>query len=77
MERKELQLEHRFAILPSRQQTLYQLCDIDDTRIQKLVQAPDAFTTTCNVRALPSSPRSPTPSFLKATLCGVYDRIVC
>lgn len=48
VERKELQLEHRFAILPSRQQTLYQLCDIDDTRIQKLVQAPDAFTTTCN-----------------------------
>jgi hypothetical protein len=54
VERKELQLEHRFAILPSRQQTLYQLCDIDDARIQKLVQAPDAFTTTCNVRALPS-----------------------
>jgi len=39
-------LDYRFLTLPTRQQTLYQLCDIADTTIQELVNSPESLSPT-------------------------------
>lgn len=41
--------EHRFLVPPTNQQTLYQLCDIEDEKIQSLVNSSKGLLSSPNV----------------------------